>query len=370
MKLLSASIERFRGVKEAHLALADPDGAPYQRYFVIGDNGTGKTTVLQAIAWVLGQATRQFRPEQFRWFGFLPERISSQGPTAIELEVAFEQDELAAISEVFELWQRHNPDRPVLAPPAGQSRIRLRYSAATGVTADGGAAALHQFLGRFNIRQLLRQGQYGARDYLVRVGDVFWLDQMRNLGVGSSIAAAGGAGDQRGEADDTAADPWQAGVEQLRDSLVRWWSYHRSDRRSPQSPDYVAEIEQRFSAVFRGARFLGTEPAPPERPPYSPRDYFYIEQNGRHYDLAEMSAGEQTVFAFVYQAVVKRMARSIVLIDELDLNLHPPAAQWLYQLLPELAQDCQFVLSTHSRELVDLAPAGAVHRLPGGVPCV
>jgi len=49
-----------------------------------------------------------------------------------------------------------------------------------------------------------------------------------------------------------------------------------------------------------------------------------------------MSAGEQAIFPILFEFVRQQIHRSVVLIDEVDLNLHPPLAQMLLGLLPRL----------------------------------
>ena len=96
MKLKFAHIENFKGVKEAHLDFQPP---PEKRttnlHAIVGDNGSGKTTVMQAIALTLSLATRKTRRmDEFAWYGFLPERIGTMGRTRVELGVEFSPEEV------------------------------------------------------------------------------------------------------------------------------------------------------------------------------------------------------------------------------------------------------------------------------------
>src|SRR4051794_23754454 len=58
MKLKRATIENFKGVKSLALAPAQVDGILGPLTALLGDNGSGKTSVLQAIALTLSMATR------------------------------------------------------------------------------------------------------------------------------------------------------------------------------------------------------------------------------------------------------------------------------------------------------------------------
>ena len=80
---------------------------------LLGDNGSCKTGVLQAIALTLSMATRRtHNMASFSWHGFLPERVPSLGQTFVELEVAFEQEEVDLTYELFLAWQESLPSEP------------------------------------------------------------------------------------------------------------------------------------------------------------------------------------------------------------------------------------------------------------------
>ena len=55
-----------------------------------------------------------------------------------------------------------------------------------------------------------------------------------------------------------------------------------------------------------------------------------------------------------------------MLIDEIDLNLHPPHSQALLNLLPQLGPECQFFYTTHSRAISTVVSPHQVYRIPRG----
>ncbi len=75
------------------------------RFLLLGDNATGKTTVLQAIALTLALASGEIKaPAQLRWAGWMGERYLANGPPQVEVEVTFDEDELLATQEVARRW--------------------------------------------------------------------------------------------------------------------------------------------------------------------------------------------------------------------------------------------------------------------------
>src|SRR5712692_3025749 len=110
MKLKHVTIKNFKGVRTVEFPTDASPHALRSLTALLGDNGSGKTSVLQAIALTLSMATRRTRDvASFSWHGFLPERVPSLGPTIVELVVAFEPEEVALTSDLFLAWQESLP---------------------------------------------------------------------------------------------------------------------------------------------------------------------------------------------------------------------------------------------------------------------
>ena len=161
MKLSHIHIENFKGIKHLDIPLApELGGDPRRLTCLIGDNGSGKTTALQAIALTISLATRRTRhPDEFRWHGFLPERVGSQGHTFVELTVDLEQEEIELTRGLFRDWLDAQPgdwrQTRRVVEPSDHRQVRLVYQDGR-VSSPQGLAALCQFLGRFYIKQLAR----------------------------------------------------------------------------------------------------------------------------------------------------------------------------------------------------------------------
>jgi energy-coupling factor transporter ATP-binding protein EcfA2 len=362
MKLRNVIVRNFKGVREAEFSLETGSGTPRSLTALLGDNGSGKTSILQAIALTLSMATRRtYDLASFNWHGFLPERVASLGPTYVELDVVFEPEEISLTSELFEAWQESLPSErkqlKKLVPPSEHSEVKLWFQ--TGrVSSPQGFEAVNQFLGRYYIKAL-KNARPELRNRFAKLGDIFWFDQHRNLG---SLMAedVSGEGSKR--------EGWQAGVEQLREYLVGWWGYHTTAQR--RGKDFIPPLEDCFQKVFPGTRFVGIMPHGEATIPKANDFYFLIDRDDRVYDLAEMSSGEQAVFPLVYEFVRLDIRRSIVLIDELELHLHPPEQQRLLAALPKIGPDCQFIITTHSEFLSSAIPNEQEVRLEGGIRCL
>jgi energy-coupling factor transporter ATP-binding protein EcfA2 len=362
MKLRRVVIRNFKGVRDVEFPTDEAPNALRSLTALLGDNGSGKTTVLQAIALTLSMATRRTRDmSSFSWHGFLPERVPSLGSTFVELVVAFDQEEVDLTYELFQAWQESLPPERRqtwrIVPPSRHAEITLHLEQGR-VQSPQGFEGVAQFLGRYYVKAL-KDTRPEYRDSFAKLGDVFWFDQHRNLG---SLVAEEMSGE------DVPRQSWQAGVEQLREYLVGWWGFHTTPGR--RGKDFIPLLQASFDKVFPGSRFVGIMPRGGVSTPRANDFYFLIDRDGRVYDLAEMSSGEQAVFPVVYEFVRLDIKRSIVLIDELELHLHPPEQQRLLAALPKIGPDCQFLITTHSEFLSTVIPNEQEVRLDRGSRCL
>jgi predicted ATP-dependent endonuclease of OLD family len=61
-----------------------------------------------------------------------------------------------------------------------------------------------------------------------------------------------------------------------------------------------------------------------------------------------MSAGERAIFPMIIDFANWKVNNSIILIDEIELHLHPPLQQALISALPKFGNNNQFIITTHS----------------------
>ena len=335
------------------------------RFLVLGDNGMGKTTLLQAIALPLSLATRQIqRVTDFDWLGFLPGRYQRWGPPHIELEVSFSTNEIEATRAIARRWAAAQPERSFVEP-GDNNRVRLILDGES--CRAGSDAEFFQFAGRYYAQNLLETDP-GVRSEFSQLPGIFWFDQFRNLGNDSVPKENGSDLGRVGTGKSTSGRvSFEAGVARLRQYL-NGWKFAQLTHSYPI--DYLTQLENLYTKIFPGRSFAGVEPMPGVDSP-TPFDYYFlINDDHRTYDIVEMSAGEQSVFPILYEFVRQQIANSVVLIDEIDLNLHPPAAQSLVRQLPKLSQNCQFVFTTHSDAVSDVIGEDDTYRLPGGSLCL
>lgn len=90
-----------------------------------------------------------------------------------------------------------------------------------------------------------------------------------------------------------------------------------------------------------------------------PKLFMSIDKNGETLDVAQLSQGEKSLMALVGD-IARRLAmlnpdsadplqgEGVVLIDEIDMHLHPQWARTIIERLTNTFPNCQFILTTHS----------------------
>lgn len=108
-----------------------------------------------------------------------------------------------------------------------------------------------------------------------------------------------------------------------------------------------------------------------------PRLHMAIDKNGETLNVAQLSQGEKSLIALVGD-IARRLAMlnpalenpltgdGIVLIDEVDLHLHPSWQRKLCDRLTDTFPHCQFVLTTHSPLVISDYKNALVYTLMNG----
>jgi len=375
MKIESATLRDFKRFKELTIEFKNKTTSEIANQFLIlGDNGTGKTTVLQAIALCLSIVSWRIRMiGEFDWIGWVPGRHWRWGTPQIEMVVHFTDDEISATQEAARRWYEIKGRSFIdqFVEPAHQNIVRIGLEGEHFWVDDPRASHLPPqaflFRGRSYAASILEEYP-PARELFERLPGIFWFDQFRNLATVPGSREVESNGGLREEPADRV--PYGVGVSRLRQYLNRWKLQQLQSGPRHGQAEYLLELENHYKRIFPGRSFSGPEPMFRGGVP-SPTDYYFILSDGnRTYDIEEMSAGEQSVFPMLYEFVRQRIRNSVVLIDEIDLNLHPPLAQALLASLPRLGPRCQFIFTTHSRAVSEMVSDQEIYRLEGGKPCL
>jgi len=351
MKVQSIQLKYFKKFRDQLLDFTDSEtGLAQDLIVLIGMNGAGKTSVLQAIAATLGVATGRFQQLfDLQWPGYNYELLGNNWggfDPEVNLKIQFSKLEIEATQEFHQKLQEMGRDLPRL--PAQNDIVSLRWSG-DRVLANSDAE-FFQFKGRAYAKQLLRSEGF---EVFERVGTILWYTEQRTS---TSL---------------TMEDNFhtiEITYDILRDRLSKWRQFHqdlqngRFKHLRPGQKDLYAEIERAYKAVFRERSFEGPVPRE-EIADILSEPWFYLYDGKNQYEISEMSGGERTVFPILMDFANWNIHNSVILIDEIELHLHPPMQQALLKTLPKLGKNNQFIITTHSDYVEQLVPQAHIFRL-------
>jgi predicted ATP-binding protein involved in virulence len=107
----------------------------------------------------------------------------------------------------------------------------------------------------------------------------------------------------------------------------------------------------------------------------TPKPRLIVDKNGVALELGQLSDGERGLLVLVFD-LTRRLAlanpsssnpisdgKAIVLIDELELHLHPSWQRDALRRLTATFQNCQFIVTTHSPQIIGEVPAECIRFL-------
>jgi len=368
MRVESVHIRNFRAIGELKLQFADDVGAMRPVTVLAGPNGCGKTTTLfaivQALRGVMGYRTsdvpaptnddiRSTRSPAGKY-------VTDPSEVTVKIELAFDSEEQVAIPELLKRLGKRKP--PTLDdgrlcvrwqyPPVFDSDGSRRnwWNASVDPPEPGVRAWLHA-----------RKWAIQARDYAIRneflsrIGGIVFFPQDRNL-VTRVVSETGGLSgvENSGGADDDGDDDEQMGRSAPRERSIAEILHYLSDyakSRRPQLPDeqnWEQRIRRIFHQICAPKKYLGYA--------YRPDDLEHgvplLQDGDDEYPVSHAASGEQIVLEYVTRLTFPSPHdRSVILIDEPEVHLHPAWVRKLYLALPHIGTANQYILTTHSGEL-------------------
>lgn len=143
MKITKVHIENFKRFVppglDISLRRAGDQGRVSEQFLLLGDNGTGKTTVLQAIALTLSLAAKQTRTvNDLRWVGWAGDRYYAKGDPIVEVSVEFSPEEIEATHRINRRWwDTFGKSTGGYTEPGKDEKITLRLRGPTVEVAGG-----------------------------------------------------------------------------------------------------------------------------------------------------------------------------------------------------------------------------------------
>ena len=132
----------------------------------------------------------------------------------------------------------------------------------------------------------------------------------------------------------------------------------------PGQKDLFEELEKSYKSIFPERSFLGSLP-PGNIDDVMNEFLFYLSDGIRHYEISEMSGGERAIFPILFDFANWNIHNSVILIDEIELHLHPPLQQAMIRAMMrnELGNNNQFIITTHSDSVVQILDDESIIRV-------
>jgi predicted ATP-dependent endonuclease of OLD family len=344
MKIKSITLQNYkRFVEPITFSFTNPDGEVNDKILLIGNNGTGKSSVLQAIVALVASATREkFKPSSLDWAGFNYDRLQTGNAfLKIEVEVVFEEEEIEATYEYAQKLK--NMGKRIVPMPSQEKMVKLYLDFANNkidVKSNFELNGIRQFSGYQYAKQLTKV-VLNPIQLFDKVGNIYFFHEQRNINAVTDFLS--NRGDKSLELDG------------LRRLLVNAYNNHQAqinkNKISQEGEFNVYEkLSKLYSQIFTDRRFEGAEPHT-NMNDFDKTNPFMLYDGKRKYELSEMSAGERAILPILINFAFLNINHSIIIIDEVELHLHPPLQQALVRTLPQLGKNNQFIFTTHSNSV-------------------
>ncbi|MCU0347806.1 MAG: ATP-binding protein [Saprospiraceae bacterium] len=360
MKIKELSLRNYkRFVNPKRISFCEEEGNPNEMTLLVGDNGSGKSSILQAIAMVVGGAVKpHFRPSELEYPGFQYNYIQTgRLPIDVRAKIQFSEDERAATREFSDELARRYPENSYIQP-ANLPEIELKLDYEENSVKSSTRKAFLQTKGYQYALQLSAQHPDPSQMFS-RVGSIFWYTEQRTFTSITPRAVANGNGEP--------SLPPKADENTVREFLIKWYRFHDNLERGrfeqrPGQKDIYSNLASVFNQVFRPKQFVGPAPKMGINQIFDIED-FWISEGTEQYEIGSMSGAERALFPILVDFANWQINNSIILIDELELHLHPPLQQALIRMLPLLGNNNQFIITTHSDDVATMFTDEQIIRL-------
>ncbi|MDR2473749.1 MAG: ATP-binding protein [Tannerella sp.] len=340
MKIRNLEIKNYkRFVNSKTISFCDTDGKVNDLTLIVGNNGTGKSSLLQAIVTLIAPLARdRFDVSKIDWGGF-EYRFIQSGRMPLHLQATIEFSE-CEIEETINFVNKLNELGNKIPLPNRNREIPIKFNYAKKDNKVGSTGNAFQFRGHQFAKQLARFEPNKSKLF-ENVGNIYWYTEQRTSYNINEIF-----------------EEEIPQIDSIRSFLSSTYSFHlaiteRKRKLQKGEFDFYAKLSELYSTVFTDRKFIGSAPHF-ELFEKNPVPDFFLTDGHNQYELSEMSAGERAIFPILMDFARYNINNSIIIIDEIELHLHAPLQQAFVRALPKLGHDNQFILTSHSDAVANM----------------
>ncbi|HSN98491.1 MAG TPA: AAA family ATPase [Candidatus Nanopelagicales bacterium] len=324
MKIREVHVQHFRNFGEGYPPIRFYDestGLVRPLSVLVGSNGSGKSTVFQIIEGLLSYALDVVEDKP------ITRELREKGYAAVHVE--FDSN---APQDLGALWVALG--RKDRAPPGYRDlenlmcRLEQRGGSGKPYERKGPRQALNQWVGS------MMRGDVDLRDGLLSFPHDRWIEH-----------------EQRGAIESPPrARPWlfrfdhESGWQGSLSQLWVWQNYLDLEQRREGRENLLPFVDPIEKILGRGQKIVIRE------------GHVRIERPwGASVEPHQLPSGEQQVLALFGEIIRRLRPGAVILVDEIEISLHPALQRAVLYHLRELARDhdLQIVISTHSMEIVE-----------------
>ncbi len=347
MKIKQITLQGFKKFTQAQtFSFLDEDGEINETTLILGANGSGKTSILQAIVLLLANtAQRDLNIEELNWGGFQYKYLASGNLPKISADFQFTNAELEATKKYAE--QIH-PNTKIGNLQTAILNWDFKQKKSVAV---GGSSVFWQFCG-YQYAKQLNTITTEYTQLFESVGTVYWYTEQRNSNDFN----------HKYKVDDEK-------MNHFRRFLADAYNFHiavSSGKRKLREGqfDFYERLKKNYELVFSNKKLVGSAPdfSSTDTTNNAP-EFFFADENGKEYELGSMSAGERAIFPILVDFARLNINNSIIIIDEIELHLHISLQQDFIKSLLKLGKNNQFIFTSHSSSVVAFFDESQIIRL-------
>jgi len=339
MKIHTLTIENFRAIEKLSIDFTNNLSQPRQVTLIVGPNGSGKTSILDAILMVVrtSENLKNLRLRDGLEFS-AAQLVRGRGKNA-EIQFEYSIEEALKINEVFKDGKIHLPfpQNDFSRAPCGKPTKCIwkypRYGKGKPYVLLSSPKNSAKILGaRGFAAQVVGKNIINSRIF-ENIGGVCYLDQRRSFRLTKEDFSLKNI-------DNHSYDDVLSWVYQYYERDIAW-----NEEKFGES--YWKKIQRLFNKVCYPSQLIGPESGPD-------MITLILNKNNVEYDISQMSSGEHQVLRILVGLAAETAVNSIVLLDEVELHLHPAWQRKLIQVLRDDDSNNQYIFTTHSPFVKDL----------------
>ncbi len=336
MKIKKLELHNYKKfVAKQEFSFTDSKNEVNDLTLIVGNNGTGKSSLLQAIVAIIAPLTRdRFNVSSIDWAGF-EYRFLHSGSMPLHIQATIEFSELE-LETTIDYAKKLNKLGDKLGIPNKEKQVTVTFSyeKQRPIVLGKGGGNFFQFSG-YEYAKKLTAFEIDKTELFEGVGNIYWYTEQRTSYNVNDIF-----------------NKEIPQIDTIRSFLSSAYSFHLAiteKRRTLKKGefDFYEKLSKLYATIFTDRKFVGSAPRFDLFEKSTAPDFF-LTDGKQQYELSEMSAGERAIFPILMDFARYNINNSIIIIDEVELHLHAPLQQAFIRALPKLGKNNQFILTTHS----------------------